>query len=634
MYRKFGKCEKYLELKNKFDLKLKKEAHNYQEKVRNEISQGTLANSYKALRKLEFGPNEENGSFQLPEQIENSWTASETAENLANYFCKISQEFEPISISKFSHKIKEELERGKTDASKPIFDEWIVYQKILSAKKPKTVLPGDLPVKIVKEFSPELAKPVTLIFNRITETGEYPRQWVIEYQVAIPKVKPPQSADDLRNISSTSFFSKVYESFLGQWLFPYIEPFLDPGQCGGLRGSSITHYLVRLLHFTHKFLDKREPYAVLLALIDLEKAFNRVSHQLVIEDLFDMHVPGWLLLILISYLTERSMFMRYQGCSSTKKLLPGSCPQGAYLGILLFIIIFNGALLRPSIPRPDSLNLKYVDDLSLLQAINLKASLVDDPVVRPFPLSFCERTGQYLPSSKNPLESSLLDLEKFATEKLLKIKEKKTNIMKFNSSRNSDFPVEVKLQSFQDNLEVVSQTKLLGVIISDDLKWSANTSFICQKAAKRLWILRRMKILDIDQDIILDVYLKEIRSVLELAVPAWHSGLTRKESAEIERIQKVAVNIILSNPGQPRNSQSYKMSIASLGLESLEDRRLKLCENFAKKCLKSRHRDLFQENLSSYNTRCKKSFVEHHTNSARAFMSPLVFLTRLLNNTM
>ena len=171
-------------------------------------------------------------------------------------------------------------------------DEWIVYQKILSAKKTKTVLPGDLPVKIVKEFSPELAKPVTLIFNRITETGEYPRQWVIEYQVAIPKVKPPQSADDLRNISSTSFFSKVYESFLGQWLFPYIEPFLDPGQCGGLRGSSITHYLVRLLHFTHKFLDKREPYAVLLALIDLEKAFNRVSHQLVIEDLFDMHVPG------------------------------------------------------------------------------------------------------------------------------------------------------------------------------------------------------------------------------------------------------------------------------------------------------------------------------------------------------
>ena len=633
VYRKFGKCKKYIDLRNQFDLKLKIEANKYQEKIKDEIRQGNISNSYKALRKLEFGPSVDNSSFQLPEQIENNWTTMETAENLADFFCKISQEFDPICTSRFSPRVKEKLENGKVDASKPVLDEWMVYKKIVAAKKPKTVLQGDLPVKIVKEFSPELAKPVTLIFNRITNTGEYPRQWVTEYQVAIPKVRPPQSLDDLRNISSTAFLSKVYESFLGQWLFPYIEPFLDPGQCGGLKGSSITHYLVRLLHFTHKFLDKRDPYSVLLALIDLEKAFNRVSHQLVIEDLSDMNVPGWILQILVSYLTDRSMYMRYQGQSSSKKLLPGSCPQGAYLGILLFIIIFNGALLRPSIPRHDSLNLKYIDDLSLLQAINLKTALADDPVTRPFPLTFCERTMQILPSKNNPLQASLIDLEHFATEKLLKIKEKKTNIMKFCNSRNSDFPVEVMVPGFQNNLEVVSQTKLLGVIISDDLKWAANTSYICEKASKRLWILRRMKVLAVDPVVILDVYLKEVRSILELAVPAWHSGLTRKQSAEIERIQRIAVNIILCKPGE-RNKLSYRKSIDVLGLDSLEKRRLKLCENFAKKTLKSRHSDLFQENHSSHNTRCKRTFVEHKTSSERAFMSPLVFLTRLLNKTM
>ena len=225
------------------------------------------------------------------------------------------------------------------------------------------MVPGDLPVKIVKEFSPELSKPVTLIYNKITETAEYPRPWVVEYQLAIPKVKPPLAEDDLRNIAGTAYLSKQYESFIGDWIMPYIEPFIDPGQCGGLKGSSITHYLVKLLNFVHINLDKRQPHAVLLAMIDLEKAFNRVSHQLVIVDLADMNVPGWLLLILISYLTERSMFMRYKGTSSTRKMLPGSSPQGAFLGILLFIIIFNGALLRPAIPRPHSLNLKYVDDL-------------------------------------------------------------------------------------------------------------------------------------------------------------------------------------------------------------------------------------------------------------------------------
>ena len=79
------------------------------------------------------------------------------------------------------------------------------------------------------------------------------------------------------------------------------------------------HYLVKLLHFIHKSIDSREPHAVLLTLVDLEKAFNRVSHQLVIEDLADMGVPGWLLAILVSYLSGRSMVMRFRGATSSRR---------------------------------------------------------------------------------------------------------------------------------------------------------------------------------------------------------------------------------------------------------------------------------------------------------------------------
>ena len=232
-------------------------------------------------------------------------------------------------------------------------------------------------------------------------------------------MKLPLSEDETRNLASTAYFSKQYESFLVDWLFPLIQPFIDPGQCGGLKGSSITHYLVKFLHFIHSYMDLKQPHAVLLALIDLEKAFNRVSHQLVIEDLSNIKVPGWLLLILISYLTERSMFMRYKGSQSTRKSLPGSSPQGAFLGILLFIIIFNGALLRPAVPRLHSLNLKYIDDLSMLAAINL----LPDPVMRDMPLNCNERTRQILDPAFNFLQEDLFNLGKFASEKLLKIKE-------------------------------------------------------------------------------------------------------------------------------------------------------------------------------------------------------------------
>ena len=108
--------------------------------------------------------------------------------------------------------------------------EWEVYSKLKKSKKANSIIPGDLPVKLVKEFSPELATPMTTIFNRITETAVYPRQWVIEYQTVIPKVQPPLSEDETRNIASTAFFSNVYEAFIGDWIFPFIAPFIDPGQ--------------------------------------------------------------------------------------------------------------------------------------------------------------------------------------------------------------------------------------------------------------------------------------------------------------------------------------------------------------------------------------------------------------------
>ena len=44
-----------------------------------------------------------------------------------------------------------------------------------------------------------------------------------------------------------------------------------------------------------------------------------------------------------------------------------------------------------------------------------------------------------------------------------------------------------------------------------------------------------------------DVYTKEVRSMVELAVPVWHPGLTKNQSDDIERIQKVSFKIILQN---------------------------------------------------------------------------------------
>ena len=97
-----------------------------------------------------------------------------------------------------------------------------------------------------------------------------------------------------------------------------------------------------------------------------------------------MHTPSWLLRILVSYLSNRSMILKYKDACSTEKQLPGGGPQGAHLGGIIFIVKYNGAFLRPPIPRntlgpiskSESKSVKFVDDGSLAVSINLKTCLI------------------------------------------------------------------------------------------------------------------------------------------------------------------------------------------------------------------------------------------------------------------
>ena len=101
-----------------------------------------------------------------------------------------------------------------------------------------------------------------------------------------------------------------------------IDP--GPGQFGGLQGHSTVHYLIILYNFILTATSSTSiPHAVMVALIDLSKAFNRISHSKVIIRLSDWRVPGWLLRILISYLSGRSMILRYKGAESSRHMMPG-----------------------------------------------------------------------------------------------------------------------------------------------------------------------------------------------------------------------------------------------------------------------------------------------------------------------
>ena len=129
---------------------------------------------------------------------------------------------------------------------------------------------------------------------------------------------------------------------------------------------------------------------------------------------------------------------------------------------------------------------------------------------------------------------------------------------------------------------------------------------------------------------LVDVYFKQCRSVLELAVPAWTPALTNSESNQIERVLKTACAIILGE-----NYTTYKRALKILNMKTLQVRRSELCLSFAKKALKSeKFASWFSFNTNKYDkTRKEKDILNLvKTRTDKYKKSPVPYLTTILND--
>ena len=123
------------------------------------------------------------------------------------------------------------------------------------------------------------------------------------------------------------------------------------------------------------------------------------------------------------------------------------------------------------------------------------------------------------------------------------INEKKTKSMIFNFTKNYQFSTRLKLKN--KNIEIVENTKLLGTIVHNDLKWDLNTTNLVKKCYARLELLRRVASFSPSREDLKNIYILFVRSVLEQSAVVWHSSLTVENSNDLERIQKCAMKIIL-----------------------------------------------------------------------------------------
>ena len=207
----------------------------------------------------------------------------------------------------------------------------------------------------------------------------------------------------------------------------------------------------------------------------------------------------------------------------------------------------------------------------------------------------------------------------------MKLNKEKTSYMIFNFSKKFHFNTRLSLE--ETNLEQVQETRLLGLVLRDDLSWVSNTQSITKRAYARMSILRNLYSFDVPLADLVQLYIFYLRSLVEQSAVVWHSSITKGEQKDLERVQKVALRIILKD-----GYDTYVNALRLTGLETLAARRTKLCLNFARKCLKNEKTSkMFPLNDLNVNTRNPELYHVTPARTDRLAKSAIPYMQRLLN---
>ena len=208
--------------------------------------------------------------------------------------------------------------------------------------------------------------------------------------------------------------------------------------------------------------------AVIAAGVDWAAAFDRLDPTITANKLIKIGVRPALVAILISYMTNRRMIVRFKGQKSSVRNLVGGGPQGTLLGGLEYIIS-NDDCAKEEIQNED--RFKYYDDLNLLEFLILSEKLIQYD----FNSHVASDIGVdqlYLPSNDYKMQNYLNYISEWTKDNLMLLNEKKSCYIIFSRSK-SEFSTRLTLNEV--TLERKSVLRILGLWLQEDLKWDYNT---------------------------------------------------------------------------------------------------------------------------------------------------------------
>ena len=319
----------------------------------------------------------------------------------------------------------------------------------------KGIQQGDIPTKIIKENCDIFKVFITNNVNNCIETSTFPQELKLADVKPIFKKDSRNDKENYRPISILPNISKIYERCLYEQLSNYFENIFSKFQCGFRKGFSAEHCLLAMVEKWKINLDKAGVCGALLT--DLSKAFDCLSHDLLIAKLNAYGLDMFSLKLMRSYISSRKQRVKVNNSYSSWKDIKYGVPQGSILGPILFNI--------------------FLCDLFYFIPSTDIASYADDNT----PYSVNKDTEHVLRDIK---QYSELLLEWFKNNGM------KANIDKYHLLISDKEQTQINLNGL--SIKSSNCEKLLGIKIDNRLTFNEHVKTLCKKTSQKLNALSRI----------------------------------------------------------------------------------------------------------------------------------------------
>ena len=470
--------------------------------------------------------------------VDGNGNLTKTEEEAANalnvyYHSVFTPDDEGVELPEFPFQTEEKL----TDV--PFMQETV--EEILSSRDPnKASGPDGVESRLLKECSEELAPIMSELFRKSMDAGVVPELWKEANVVPIHKSGSRASMSNFRPVALTSVISKVCEKVICLTIMAFLTRncLISPQQHGFVSGRSCQTNILLCLEQWTAMVDNGNNVDV--AYFDYAKAFDKVSHRLLILKLSRYGIDGKLLTWLSNYLHQRKQRVLVGNAKSPWLEVVSGTTQGTVLGFLLFLLYINDLPGKCS-PEDESLIMLLADDTKSFQEIG-------------------KDINQHRDGQQN-LQRRIDRIAQWAKDWRMEIHPAKSKILHIGR----DNP---RLKYSMDGSEIstVQVEKDIGFWVSEDLSTATHVQKGRCKALAEINRIRR-NFSFIDKRAFCILYNQRIRPHLDYGMAACPPG-TSAEAKALEAVQSKATALVYGL--RAKNSEDRRQT---LGLMTLQQRR-------------------------------------------------------------